>query len=313
MNDFSQATWKSQTGADLAVRIMETSKNSISGAKAVIHINHGMAEHSARYERFARALAAAGYHAIAHDHRGHGYTTADDAPLGTFSNKDGLQKALEDIHFVNFQIRRKYPEIPIVYFGHSMGAILGSNYCIHHSDTIDGAALWNFNVDGSVLVSVFSILLKIERALKGSDVPSLLAMKLTFEDWNKKFKPNRTDFDWLTRDEAEVDKYIADPLCGFPVSVGMWLNTIQCIQNGGSDSQLGKIRNDLPFHLLGGQSDPSSMYGKCLERLGARLGKLGNKDVTVRTLPDTRHETLNELNRDEATAAFVQWLDQRWG
>jgi alpha-beta hydrolase superfamily lysophospholipase len=276
-------------------------------------ISHGMAEHSARYERFAIQLANAGYHVYAHDHRGHGFTTAPDAPLGTFSNKDGFEKVLQDMLFVNGEIRKASPDLPVIYFGHSMGAILGSSYCIRHSETIDAAALWNFNIDGGPLVSVLKGLIKIERALKGSDVPSLLANKLTFEDWNKKFKPNRTDFDWLSRDEAEVNKYVADPLCGFPVSVGIWLNVIEAIQAGSKDANLVKIRKDLPMHLVGGQADPSSMHAKSLLRLASRMKKLGMSDVTVKTLPDTRHETLNELNRDEETANLIKWLDGRWG
>ncbi len=149
--------------------------------------------------------------------------------------------------------------------------------------------------------------------MKGSDVPSALASKLTFEDWNKKFKPNRTDFDWLSRDETEVDKYVADPLCGFPASNGLWLELIKAIQAASSNDNLAKIRKDLPVNLLGGQADPSSTYGKSLERLTGRLRKAGLKDATLSLLPDTRHETLNEINREETTAALIAWLDERWG
>lgn len=281
-------------------------------ARAAVHIHHGLAEHSARYERFASALSNAGYHAYSHDHRGHGFTTAKDAPQGVFSNRDGLEKVIADMHAVNRHIKSIHPDLPIIYFGHSMGGILGTNYCIHHSDTLDGAILWNFNVDGGPLVSVLKMMLRIERALKGSDVPSALASKLTFEDWNRKFKPNRTAFDWLSRDEAEVDKYVADPLCGFPASNGLWLELIKAIQLASTNSNLAKIRKDLPVNLLGGEADPSSTNGKSMERLAGRLRKAGVKDVSLSLLPDTRHETLNEINREEATAALIGWLDQRW-
>ena len=244
-NQFPASSLVSATGANLALRHLPADGK----AKASIHINHGMAEHSARYERFAVALSHAGYNVYAHDHRGHGYTNAPDAPQGIFAGKDGLNKALGDIDFVNQHIRLNHPDLPIVYFGHSMGGILGVNYCIEHSDKVDAAVLWNFNVDGGFLVSLLAGLIKIERALKGSDVPSLLAMKLTFADWNSKFKPNRTEFDWLSRDEAEVDKYIADPLCGFPVSVGLWLNVIDAIQTASSNVHLAKIRKDLPLSI----------------------------------------------------------------
>lgn len=307
-----QLTWKSPTAAALCVRHLKAKGKPKAAPKASVMISHGMAEHSARYERFAIALAGAGYHVYAHDHRGHGYTTCPDAPLGTFSNKQGLEKVLADMLFVNGEIKKAHPDLPLIYFGHSMGGILGSNYCARHSDTLDAAVLWNFNVDGGPLVSVLKTMIKIERALKGSDVPSLLANKLTFEDWNKKFKPNRTDFDWLSRDETEVDKYVADPLCGFPASVGLWLNVIDAIQAGSKDANLAKIRKDLPVHLVGGEADPSSMNGKSMSRLAARLKKLGMNNVTVKTLPDTRHETLNEINRNEETATLIAWLDKRF-
>jgi len=309
LTEFEPAFWQSPTGARLAVRHRATSKK----PKAVIQINHGMAEHAARYERFAEALSNAGYHTYAHDHRGHGLTTAPDAPLGTFAAKNGLQTAIADIKFVNDEIRKRHKALPVILFGHSMGGHLGISYCIAHSDTIDGAVLWNFNVDGGPLVSIFSLLLKIERAFKGSDVPSLLAMKMTFEDWNRKFKPNRTPSDWLSRDEAEVDKYVADPLCGFPVSNGMWLDVIGAIQTASRDKNLANIRRDLPINLLGGEADPTSTYGKSMTRLAGRLEKTGVTDVTCQTLPETRHETLNEINRDAATADLIKWLDERWG
>ncbi len=308
MTDFSIAELTSSTGAKLAVRHMKASK-----AKAVVQINHGLAEHSERYQRFAKALAKAGYHSYAHDHRGHGFTSSADAPQGTFSNSDGIQKTIKDMHFINAHIKKTHPDLPIILFGHSMGAILGTNYAIEHSDTIDGAALWNFNVDGGVLVSILTTLLKIERALKGSDVPSNLAKKMTFDDWNRKFKPNRTDFDWLSRDETEVDRYIADPLCGFPASIGLWIQLTGAIQNAANDAQLAKIRTDLPINLLGGEDDPSSMKGQSLVRLQKRLQKLGHKDNVCKTLPGARHETLNETNRDKETASFINWLDEHWG
>ncbi len=299
----------SPTGASLAVHAQAADSN----PKAIIHINHGMAEHAARYERFANALSAAGYHVIAHDHRGHGQTTAPDAPLGLFSNSDGVEKVLADCKAVNQHARTKWTGLPVIWFGHSMGGIIGTLYCIRHGDTLDGAILWNFNVDGGVLVTALRTMLKIARAMKGSDVPSMLANKLTFEDWNRKFKPNRTGFDWLSRDEAEVDKYVADPLCGFPCTNGLWLDVTAMVQAGADNLELAKIRNDLPVNLLGGGADPSTNGGAATKNLAERMKKTGMSDVTLTVTPGARHETLNEINREEATADLIKWLDRRWG
>ena len=304
---FKKSKLTSPTGAKLQLYKMEAKGN----ARAVVHINHGMCEHLGRYERFANYLAGNGYHTIGHDHRGHGETTAPDAPLGQFAKSDGWDKVIADVDAVNEEARNRYPDLPIVYFGHSMGAIIGLNYCIRHSDKIKLCALWNSGVDGGPLLMLYGFLLKMERMFKGSDVPSLIAKKLAFEDWNNKFKPNRTQSDWLSRDEDEVDKYLSDPLCGFDASNSLWMDLLEGIKTGGNDLQLSKIRNDLPMHMLAGGRDPCSDMGRAVERLHDRLKKTGIKDITLSIHDENRHEALNELNRGEVMHEFVEWLDKR--
>lgn len=306
---FTKAKVSSSTGAKLQLYKMEANGS----AKAVVHINHGMCEHIDRYERFANVLADNGYHTIGHDHRGHGQTSAPDAPLGQFGKSNGWSKVIADVDAINQEARKLYPDLPIIYIGHSMGAIVGLNYCIHHSDKIAAAALWNSGVDGGLLLSVYGFLLKLERMFKGSDVPSQVAKKLAFEDWNKKFKPNRTQSDWLTRDESEVDIYLADPLCGFDATNGLWGDLLEGIQTGAEDTELSKIRNDLPIHMLAGGKDPCSDNGRAVERLHDRLKKSGIEDIGLIIHQDNRHEALNELNRDEVMQEFVAWLDNRFG
>lgn len=310
--DFEPYGISSPTGATLAVRRKSARGNHAANPKAIIQIAHGMGEHAGRYWRFAEALSAAGYATIAYDHRGHGETIAPDAAEGKFSHKQGLEKVLADMVFVNGLAREAVGSAPVVLFGHSMGSILSLNYCVRHSDTIDAAALWNSGVDGGLLLTVYEFLLKAERALKGSDVPSKVAWKLTFEDWNKRFAPNRTDFDWLSRDEHEVDKYVADPFCGIPITIGLWLEVVKGIRTGASDKALANIRTELPMHLLAGGADPCSRNGAAVEKLAIRLRNIGMDDLTFTLLPDTRHESLNEINREATTADFISWLDGRF-
>lgn len=306
---FEPEELETATGALLALR----HRPAEAPAKGAVQVLHGMAEHAGRYRRFAEALAVAGYHVYAHDHRGHGRTRAPDAEHGVFAVSDGWEKVIADAHSVTRHIRERHGENPIILFGHSMGAIIGLDYCTRHSGAIEAAALWNFSVDGGAMLGVFKALLKAERMLKGSDVPSRLALKLTFEAWNRKFAPNRTAFDWLSRDQAAVDKYIADPLCGFPVSVSLWLDVIDGIRNGSDDRALAKIRRDLPVHLLAGGADPAADNGRAVERLSRRLRRAGLDDISLTILPDNRHESLNELNHDETIAAFIGWLDAEFG
>ena len=270
-----------------------------------------MAEHAGRYRHFAEFLAARGYHVFAHDHRGHGETTAPDAPLGTFARKDGWQKVLEDVHFVNTHIRETAPDLPVICFGHSMGSTIAASYMLHFPDTIDGVAIWNGSETG-LLPKLLTLLLKVERMFKGSDVPSLLANKLTFEAWNKTFEPNRTSSDWLSRDESEVDKYIADPLCGFICSNGMWLDLLGGVLGLSDKNEIAALPRDLPVHILAGAADPCSSCGKAATQLAKKLEAVGKADITKTILSDTRHESLHELNRDETMAGFANWLDVRF-
>ena len=278
----------------------------------MVHINHGMAEHAARYERFAAALTAAGYAVFAHDHRGHGHTTAPDSAQGFFAKEDGWAKVIADVDAVNAEIRARHPGTPIVCFGHSMGAIVALNYAMQNPDTIDALAAWNISVDAGVLLIAYRGLLKTERFFKGSDVPSTIAPKLTFEAWNKEFAPTRTDFDWLSRDEAEVDKYVADPLCGFPETISMWLDVTDGVRYAADDGNLAKLPGDLPVHLLAGEKDPVSLHSKAMENLDKRMKTADMSDVSFTLLEETRHESLNEVNRDETTERFIDWLATRF-
>jgi len=308
VKQFEVSLLDSTTGAKIRLYSMKAS----SKPKGVVVVAHGMAEHGGRYERFANHLVTNGYHTLCYDHRGHGETVAYGAPQGMFAPQDGLQKVVEDMGAVVTHANKENPKLPIILFGHSMGAIIGLNYCIKHSDKIDAAALWNAGVDGGALLVVYNLLLKVERMLRGSDTSSFTANKLAFEDWNKKFAPNRTPFDWLSRDEAEVDKYIADPMCGFMASNGLWLEIVKAIKIGANDNELTKIRNDLPIHLSAGGKDSCSDYGKAVERVHTRLKKTGIQDLALTIDPDNRHEALNELNRDNTMTEFVAWLDERF-
>ncbi|MEM8749079.1 MAG: alpha/beta hydrolase [Pseudomonadota bacterium] len=296
-------------GAQLAVRQLQPSGT----PKAIIHINHGMAEHSLRYARFADALAGADYGVVAHDHRGHGETTAPDAHLGHFGGKDGWDRVMGDVMAVNRFAREANPDVPIIVFGHSMGAIIAFNHTLREPDSIAGAALWNAGVENGPINLVFNAILKTQRFFRGSDVPSPIAKKLTFETWNKEFAPNRTDFDWLSRDEREVDLYVHDPLCGFDVSIALWLSVLEGVAFAADDKKLAHLPKDLAVHLLAGEKDPCSEHGKAVAHIEQRMKSTGMQDVTFNLLADTRHESLNEINRDQTTADFIAWLDTRFG
>jgi alpha-beta hydrolase superfamily lysophospholipase len=293
----------SPSGATLALYGREAEGNAV----GVVQINHGLAEHARRYGRFADALAAAGFHVYAQDHRGHGATTAPDAPLGRFAQTDGVGKVMTDITAVHDWIAAKHPGLPLIMFGHSMGGILTLNAAFRRSDHLAGAAVWNANFSPGIMGRVGQGILAWERFRLGSDMPSRMLPKLTFQDWGRKVPGHRTLFDWLSRDPVEVDKYIADPLCGWDASVSMWLDIFRMVFAGADDRNFASIRKALPVSLFGGGADPSTVKGAAVKELHERMRRMGFSNLNSKIWRQTRHEGLNDINRDEITAAFVEW------
>lgn len=291
------------TGAAIAMRHLPAKGQ----PRAIIQINHGLAEHSLRYGRFAEFLSARGFHVYAHDHRGHGFTKVPGVPAGRFAEKDGMHTVLGDVDAVIDVVRSRHSGLPFVIFGHSMGGLIALNYILQHADKVDAAAIWNANFSAGPPGRLAQAILLTERMFLGSDVPSMLLPKLTFQDWNRSIKNPRTAFDWLSRDPDEVDAYIADPLCGWDASVSMWRDTFDFVFTGADDRLLGKVRRDLPFNLVGGAQDPATAKGKAVKELEQRMHKLGFTDVTTKIYEDTRHEGLNEINREVLMQDFADW------
>ena len=276
--------------------------------KAAIQICHGLAEHSARYARFTEALNQAGYHVYAHDHRGHGANIGFHAPRGMFAPKDGDRVAIGDVLALNHHIHAAHPGVPVVLFGHSMGGLIALNYALAHSDTIDAVAVWNSNFNGGIENSVAKAILYAERMLKGSDVPSTILPKLTFRAWGNAVPDHRTAFDWLSRDPAEVEAYIRDPLCGFDPTIALWIDIFRMMKTGATNSHFANMRKELPFNLVGGMQDPATDKAKAMRKLADRMKAMGFKNITCTLYPETRHEGLNDINRDDVTQNFLDWL-----
>lgn len=276
--------------------------------RGVVQINHGLAEHAARYARFAKALAAAGFHIYAHDHRGHGYTKAPDAPLGRFAEKDGGARVLDDVLAVRNHASAAHPGLPLVIFGHSMGGLIAMNSVLRDPGGLAGAGIWNCNFSAGAMGRLAQFILATERILLGSDVPSMVLPKLTFGDWSKKETDGRTPFDWLSRDHGEVDKYVADPLCGWNASVSMWQDVFGFVFTGADNASFANVPKSLPFNLRGSQHDPSTDFSNATSTLHKRMQAMDFSNALLNISPDDRHECLNDLNRDEVTAGFITWL-----
>lgn len=272
----------------------------------VIQIFHGLGEHHLRYERFARAATALGLVVVAHDHRGHG---PDCAEIGYFADKDGWQRLIDDGLLVTEMIREQHEDTPIALLGHSMGSYIAQYFAMLHGNRLAGLILSASTWPQKVLLVPGWVLARLEAWRIGVHGKSKLLDKLGFGGFNKPFEPARTEFDWLSRDEKEVDAYIADPLCGGPYTCGLWLDLMGGLMKIGSDKALLRIRSDLPVLLTGGENDPVG-GDRGITKLTMHYAQSGHGRLTIKIYPEGRHEMFNETNRDEFTNYVINWISQ---
>ncbi|QBF25736.1 alpha/beta hydrolase [Pseudomonas tructae] len=276
--------------------------------KAVVLLAHGMAEHAGRYQRLGEALSNAGYALLAHDQRGHG-RTAELGTLGLFARHNGWNSVVNDLGLLSQHIGQQFPGTPVFLFGHSMGSYIAQAYLMHHGASLQGAILSGSNFQPPALYRAACLIARFEAWRQGPLGHSALIEWLSFGSFNKAFKPNRTAFDWLSRDSAEVDKYANDPLCGFRCSNRLWIDLLMGLEQISQPRNLAQIDPNLPILVMGGECDPVST-GKRLKDLAGALRLAGNQHVQLQLYPQARHELLNETNRDEVTAAIIDWLEQ---
>lgn len=258
-------------------------------AKAVIQVQHGLAEHAARYRRFAEALTAAGYLVYAADARGSGLSAAGD--YGNWG-PDGWPGWVDDVGRLNARIKADNPGLKLVLFGHSMGSFASQHYLLDHSSDVDAVVL-SGSTDVAGLVD----------ALAGDEPADLSAFNAPF--------PFRTGFEWLSRDEAEVDAYVADPACGWAAPMPSGLDTLKRASDAGA---VAGVRPDLPILLVSGDHDPvGGPGGVGVQVVAQRYRDAGVHDVTAILYPAARHELLNETNRDEVTADVLAFLQRTVG
>lgn len=253
--------------------------------RGAVLIAHGLAEHGLRYARFAAALNARGFHVWAIDHRGHGASMAGTP--GAFE----WPALVADVAQAGRLVRETHRDIPHILFGHSLGSFAAQGVLLDH-DTDFAAAIFSGSSDLPAMA---------ELAASGGDV--------SFAAFNAAFAPNRTAFDWLSRDDAEVDAYVADPLCGFDAPPESLASLMAAAAHLADPAGYARIRKGLPLLILSGDADPLIAGGALFERLAERWRAAGAA-VTTRLYPGGRHEMLNETNRHEVTADIVAWAER---
>ena len=274
--------------------------------KAAVVVAHGMAEHAARYGRFTGELAAAGYAVYAPDHRGHGRTAGGEDRLG-WAGGDGWNGMLRDLDRLTALVAERHSGTPLVLFGHSMGSVLAQRFAQLHGDRLAGLILsGTFGAAPNVKVGI--AVASALRMLCGERAPSPL-QRTMFAGFNKAFAPQRTGFEWLSRDDAEVQKYADDPYCGFTFSNGLLADMLRGYAETWKPANERRIPVALPVLFFSGALDPVGGNTRAVTALAERYRALGLRDVSVTFYPDARHEMLNETNRDEVVRDVLAWLD----
>ncbi len=302
-------TFQSEDGTEIYV--YHWSPEAETPIRGVVQIAHGMAETAARYEGFARALTEAGYGVYANDHRGHGKTAGKVEHVGYLADNDGFRWLVEDVHKLGGIIRGENPALPLFLFGHSMGSFAAQRYIMLYGRELRGVIL--SGSDGSKSGLLFAAgrwLAQQEIKKKGRRAKSERLNKMSFGGYNKAFRPNRTEFDWLSRDEKEVDKYIADPYCGTVFSCGFFDDFLAGMQQLHNKQELLQIPKELPIYIFSGDKDPVGKNGKGVLQLMNKYRQLGLEDVSMKLYKEGRHEMLNEINREEVMTDVIAWLEK---
>lgn len=305
--DEKTLTFRASDGLDIF--LYRWSPNEGECVRGILQIAHGMAETASRYERFARALVSQGYIVYANDHRGHGKTAKSIDEIG-YMGPDGYNRMVEDMRELTCFIREKEGEkLPLFLFGHSMGSFLAQRYIGLHGRDIEGVILSGTSSSPGPIINIGIRIAKREMAKNGPRAKSPKLNDMSFGSYNKKFSPNRTQFDWLSRDEEEVDKYVKDPYCGTVFTTSFYYDFFRGLKETFKRRNMERIPKDLPLYIFAGDKDPVGNMGKGVLRLIKTYQNLGMEDMSYKLYEDGRHEMLNEINRDEVMADIIRWLD----
>lgn len=277
--------------------------------KAILQIIHGMAEHGKRYASVGEHFAAQGWLVHAHDQRGHGQSVDTRRPLGHMADDDSFQRSVEDAHRINRSLREEHPGVPVVVMGHSMGSFHTQALLYTWPEDGDAFVLSGSNGKPPFLAMLGRGVARLERRRLGHNNASALLTKLSFGDFNKGFE-GRTTHDWLSRDNAEVDAYIADPACGQDMTTQVWVDLLDGLFDIARPENIGRIPKDKPLYIFAGDADPVGDKGKGIHSLASAYRRAGLGNVDVKLYPSGRHEMLNETNRDEVIDDLLRWCTE---
>jgi len=277
--------------------------------KAVLQILHGISEHIGRYDTFARFLTAHGYAVIGSDHLGHGKTATGREEFGYLSDQGGCFQLLKDARTMRLKGEQLFPGLPYYLFGHSMGSYLARGYLMDYPGTVDGCLLTGTGHETARIIALGNAFCPFLRKLKGGNLENSILNFFSAGMYNAHFKPVRTNVDWFTRDTAELDAYLNDPLCHFMPTIAMFCDIFEGLAYLSDPANLKRMCSDTPVFLFSGENDPVGHMGKAVKWVYDMLKRYGVKEVTLKLYPEARHELLHELNRGEVYNDVLDWLE----
>ncbi|WP_138264059.1 alpha/beta hydrolase [[Clostridium] hylemonae] len=279
--------------------------------KAVVQICHGMVEYIERYDEFAAFLTERGIYVTGHDHLGHGKSAADEESLGYFDETNGNKYVIADIHRLRELTQEKYPDVPYIMLGHSMGSFLLRQYLTTYSRGLACAVIMGTGCQGSALLAMGRILCRIIALFKGWKHRSVLVNNLSFGSYNKRFEPGDTPKDWITSDKEKCAAYVSDPLCSFVFTVSAYYQMFAGMKVLTKKANTEKINKDLPLLLVSGADDPVGDFGKGVKKVYGQLREAGIRDVSMKLYDGDRHEILNETDREQVYEDIYRWISEK--
>lgn len=279
--------------------------------RAVLQISHGMTEYVDRYEELAEYLTARGILVAGNDHLGHGQSVINEEEWGFFASGDASGKVVRDLHTLSLRLRREYPDAPYFLLGHSMGSFMARRYAMTYGDELDGAVFAGTGNQPAAQIYMGKALAGLFGILFGEHHRSRLINFLMFHFYNSRFKPVRTDHDWLSRNEENVDNYRKDKACMFLFTVNGYktlFSTLAFIEKPGN---IRRLPVKLPILFLSGEEDPVGNYGKAVKQVFMLYKKQGVKDLSLKLYPQDRHEIFNETDREDVYEYLYGWLNKR--
>ena len=280
--------------------------------RAVLQICHGVAEHIARYDAFARYLNGLGIAVVGHDHLGHGLSLPEGGTPVYFGESNTWNTVVDDIYVLHQRIRLWYPDVSLCIMGHSMGSFLTRTYLIRYPGTVKAAIIMGTGWQPKAVIAGGMAVAKAVGAVVGENGTSDLVTNLAFGAYNKLFAPNRTSCDWLSADEGNVDAYMADPLCGADATVGLFRQMLSGIRFNQKLSNLRQMDPRIPVLFVAGEKDPVGDCGNGVRRTYQEFRRAGVQDCTLKLYPGLRHEILNEKAQQQQIFEDIgQWLTSK--